>query len=146
MAYYGTIRLNNSNYSSTGGIVISNNSNANSGLQSGWTDTGDISLESGAYLLCATYSPSSIGGEYPNNDEDPYEMAYSLNGTWYSDTFSALEANPHTHKKTGQRVWPLESASSMTVRIGVRKGTADTDSGGTRGRLHWTVIRIADYV
>jgi len=146
MAYYGRMRLTAYNYSSTSGMIISNNNNANSGLQSGWSDTADMTLEPGSYLLCATYSPSSQAGEYPNNDEDPFEMAYSLNGTWQSDTFSGLEANPHTYLKTGQRVWAVESTSSMTVKLGVRKGTADTDSGGTRGRLHWTILRIADYV
>ena len=145
MAYYGRIRLTNYNYSGTSGLTIGNNNHANNGLQSGWSDTNDISLEAGAYLICATYAPSSIGGEFPDNDEDPFEMSYRVNGTWQSDTFSGLESNPHTHKNTGQRVWPVASTSSMTIGIGVRKGTGDTDSGGTRGRLHWTVLRIADY-
>tara|TARA_R100000734_G_C3281961_1_gene75382 strand:+ start:54 stop:494 length:441 start_codon:yes stop_codon:yes gene_type:complete len=145
MALYGRMRLTAYNYSSTSGLTISNANNNTSGLQSGWSDSGDITLEPGSYLLCATYSPSSAGGEFPNNDEDPFEMAYSLGGTWQSDTFSGLESNPHTYLKTGQRVWAVESTSNMTVKIGIRKGTGDTDSGGTTGRLHWTILRIADY-
>jgi len=145
MAYYGGIRLTQTHYSTTGGLSIGNNNNGTSGLQSGWSDTGDITLEAGSYLLCVTYSPSMIAGEYPNNDEDTYEIAYRLGGTWQSDTVSGLESNPHTNTKTGQRVWAVESSSSMTVRIGVRKGGSDTDSGGTQGRLHYTILRIADY-
>ena len=72
-------------------------------------------------------------------------MGYSLGGTWQSDTIAGLESNPHTDKSTSQRVWGVESTSNMTVRIGVRKGSSDSDSGGTRGRLHWTILRIADY-
>jgi len=140
MAYYGGMGITDlSNYSSSSGQTISNNSNSD------YSATSDISLAAGSYLLFLCYMPSMTSGEYPNGDEDPHEINYKLNGTWQSVSIEAPESNPQTHIKTSVALWPISSNSAMTVKFGVRKGGSDGDSGGTAGRLHWRITRTGDY-
>jgi len=146
MAVYGGTSQAFSFNSDRDGQDISND-NHDTGLQNGWTYSSTFNLDAGFYLLCATYCPSMSAGEFPNNDEDPYELGYSINGTVQSYTLRGIESSPQTHIKTaGVKIWPHQSSSNFTARFCVRKGYSDSDSGGTRGRLHWTIIRIQDYV
>ena len=140
MALYGNTGVKAAwNYSSSGGQVISNDSNST------FSETGEINLEAGSYLLFVCYMPSMSSGEYPNNDEDPHEIAYKLGSSWQTSTIEAPETNPQTHTKTSSSLWIESSTSAMTIRFGVRKGGSDGDAGGTRGRLHWRVTKIAEY-
>ena len=58
----------------------------------------------------------------------------------------APESNPQTHTKTSSALWIESSDSAFSIRLGVRKGGTDQDSGGTAGRLHWRVSKLAEYV
>ena len=148
MSLYGNTNIAGhlDNYSSTYGQTISNNNSANSGLQSGWSETSQINLSAGGYLISVMYNTSMTSGEYPNNDEDPWEVGIKYNGTWQNNTAGGSESNPQTHLDGGGMVWPIADSSDFNIRIGVRKGSSDGDSGGTAGRLHWRVIRIAEQV
>ena len=141
MAIYGNTGIVAlSNYSSSGGQTISNNSTSD------YSTTSDMNLEAGSYLLFVSYQPSMTSGEYPNSDEDPHEINYKLNGTWSSYSVFSPESQPSTHIKPSSALWPISSTSSITIRVGVRKGSSDTDSGGTAGRVHWRVVKIKEYV
>ena len=141
MAIYGNTGIVSLvNYSSSGGQTISNSSNSD------YSTTSDMNLEAGSYLLFANYQPSMSSGEFPNGDEDPHEINYKLNGTWSSYSVSSLESNPQTHvDSSASALWPISSTSSITIRVGVRKGGSDGDSGGTAGRLHWRVVKVREY-
>ena len=145
MAVYGLTSQNFEAQSGRDGLDISNN-NHDTGLQNGWSTTSQYSLGAGFYLLCACYQTSMDSGEFPNSDEDPFEMSYTINGSVQSSSLRGLESAPQTHiRSSGVKIWPHQSSSAFTCRFCVRKGFTDADSGGTRGRLHWTIIRVQDY-
>jgi len=144
MTFYGKHGYSFAQQSGTYGQDISND-NHDSGLQNGWTYTSQLTVEAGMYVLHAHYSPAQGSGDFPGGDEDQYSIGVSKNGSVQDSHMTGREASPVTHLRAGSRMWVFQETSSFTLRLCVRQGDTDTDSGGTRGRLNWTIHRIGEY-
>ena len=144
MTIYGKHGYSFAQQSGTFGQDISND-NHDSGLQNGWTYTSQLTVEAGMYVIHAHYSPAQGNGDFPNSDEDQYSIGVSKNGSVQDSHMTGREATPVTHLRAGSRMWVFQETSSFTLRLCVRQGDTDSDAGGTRGRLNWTIHRIGEY-
>ena len=144
MPLYGKHGYQFAQQSGTFGQDISND-NHDSGLQNGWTYTSQLTVEAGMYVIQAHFSPSQTSGDFPGGDEDQYSIGVSKNGSVQDSHMTGRESAPPTHLRAGSRMWVFQETSSFTLRLCVRQGDSDTDAGGTRGRLNWTIHRIGEY-